>query len=307
MRIRASLAVAAGLLTAVGTASACSTCHRNPCVMVAPRPAYQCVTEQVPYTVYKKQWRTEYDTVTHTVMARVPVTNYVERQRVVCKTVFDTIDVPVQRVVCKPIHETDYVTQNYTVCKPVQSTQQVTTYCMQPSTQYVTVPAGRKCGLHHKPDCGECKVVAQTCFTPVPVVRDVVVTQMVQETQTRQVPVTRTRYVQEVVNEVRHVRQPRQVQEVVTERCPVVTWTCEPRTVTRQVPRRVCEQVAVTKYRCVKRMVPVGCAPGPYASLPAPAGGLYAAPQAPAGASGQELAPNQYVAPSLQYSPSKQS
>ena len=88
---------------------------------MAPQPAYQCVTEMVPYTVMKNHWRTEYETVTQTVMVRQPITNYVERQRVVCKPVFDTIEVPRQRVVCKPIHETDYVTQTYTVCKPVQS------------------------------------------------------------------------------------------------------------------------------------------------------------------------------------------
>jgi hypothetical protein len=289
MRIRASLAVAAGLLMAVETASACSTCHRNPCVAVAPQPAYQCVTEMVPYTVYKKQWRTEYDTVSKTVMTRIPVTNYVERQRVVCKTVCDTIDVPRQRVVCKPIHETDYVTQNFTVCKPVQTTQQVTEYCMQPSTQYVTVPVGHKCILHHKPACGECKTVAQTTYTKVPVVKDVVVTQMVPETQTRQVPVTRTRYVQEVVNEVQKVTQRRQVQEVVTDRVPVVTWTCEPRTVTKQVPRKVCEQVAVTCYKPVKRVVPVTyAAPVEYA---APA--QYAAQQA--APSGQIAVPSKQI------------
>jgi hypothetical protein len=290
MRIRASLAVAAGLLMAVETASACSTCHRNPCVAVAPQPAYQCVTEMVPYTVYKKQWRTEYDTVSQTVMERVPVTNYVERQRVVCKPVYDTVEVPCQRVVCKPIHETDYVTQNYTVCKPVQTTRQVTEYCMQPSTQLVTVPAGgHKCLLHHKPACGECKTVAQTTYTPVPVVKDVVVTQMVRETQTRQVPVTRTRYVQEVVNEVKKVTHRRMVQEVVTERVPVVTWTCQPRVVTKQVPRKVCEQVAVTCYKPVKRVVPVTYAPVEYAA-PAP----------------QAVAPAPQAAPSGQVAPSKQ-
>ena len=88
---------------------ACHKCKQNPCVMVA-QPAYECVTEMVPYTVVKNQWHTEYETCTKTVMVREPVTNYVERQRVVCKPVYDTIEVPCQRVVCKPIHETDYVT-----------------------------------------------------------------------------------------------------------------------------------------------------------------------------------------------------
>ena len=95
------------------------------------QPAYQCVTDMVPYTVVKNHWRTEYETVQQTVMVRQPVTNDVDRQRVVCRPVYDTIEVPRQRVVCKPIHETDYVTQTYTVCKPVQTTQQVTSYCMQ--------------------------------------------------------------------------------------------------------------------------------------------------------------------------------
>ena len=122
----------------------------------------------------------------------------------VCKPVYDTIEVPRQRVVCKPIHETDYVTQTYTVCKPVQTTQQVTSYCMQPTTQLVTVPTGHRCGLCHKDPCG-CKTVAQTTYTPVPVVRDVVTTTMVPETQTRQVPIHRTRYVQEVVNDVQKI------------------------------------------------------------------------------------------------------
>jgi hypothetical protein len=249
------------------TALACHACKRTPCVMPAPQPAYQCVTELVPYTVMKTRWRTEYDTVTKTVMAREPVTNYVERQRVVCKPVYETIEVPTQRVVCKPIHETDYVTQNYTVCKPVQTTTQVTSYCLQPTTTYMTVPAKRKCGLCHKAPCG-CKTVACTTYTKVPVVKDVVTTTMVPETHTRQVPVHRTRYVQEVVNDVRRVTKCRMVQEVVTEKVPCTTWVCVPKTVTRQVPRKVCEQVPVTCYKKVKRMVP--CAPVAYAAAPAP-------------------------------------
>jgi hypothetical protein len=225
-------------------------------------PAYQCVTEMVPYTVYKNVWRTEYETCTKTVMAREPITNWVERQRVVCKPVYDTIEIPCQRVVCKPIHETSYVNQTYTVCKPVQTTQQVTTYCMQPSTQLVTVPVGRQCGICHKDPCG-CAVVAQTCYTPVPVVKDVVVTTMVPEVKTRQVPVTHTRYVKEVVNDVRRVTKCRMVQEVVTQKVPCVTWTCVPKTVTKQIPHRVCEQVAVTRYKPVSRMVPCVYAPAP--------------------------------------------
>jgi hypothetical protein len=275
MRVRLAGCLVAVLAVAMGsqTASACHTCRQNPCVI---QPAYQCVTEMVPYTVYKTKWHTEYETVSKTVMVREPVTNWVERQRVVCKPVYDTIEIPYQRVVCKPIVETDYVTQTYTVCKPVQTTKQVTTYCMQPTTQYVTVRTGHKCGLCHKDPCG-CKTVAQTCYTPVPVVKDVVCTTMVPETQTRQVPVHRTRYEQEVINDVRKIRKCRMVQEVVTEKVPCTTWVCVPKTVTKQIPHKVCEQVAVTCYKPVQHMVPCAtAAPVSYESAPAPS--MQAAP-----------------------------
>jgi hypothetical protein len=248
-------------------------------------PAYQCVTEMVPYTTYKKQWHTEYETCTKTVMVREPSTTWVERQKVVCKPVYDTIEIPCQRVVCKPIHETSYVNQTYTVCKPVQTTQQVTTYCWQPSTQLVTVPAGRTCGICHRNPCG-CQLVAQTCWTAVPVVKNVVCTTMVPETQTRQVPVTHTRYEQQVVNETRKITKCRMVQEVVNVKVPCTTWNCVPKTVTKQIPHRVCEVVPVTCYKPVSRMVPVT-----YAAAPAPT---------------SQVAPSTQAAPSGQTAPSTQ-
>ena len=130
----------------------------------------------------------------------------------------------------------------------------------------MTVPTGHRCGLCHKDPCG-CKTVACTTYTKVPVVKDVVVTRMVPETQTRQVPVHRTRYVQEVVNDVQRITKCRMVQEVVTEKVPHVTWVCVPKTVTKQIPHKVCEQVAVTCYRKVSRMVPCGAVE--YAAAPA--------------------------------------
>jgi YTV len=299
MRMRlmtCTLAVVVTVLTSQ-SASACHTCRQTPCVM--PQPAYQCVTEMVPYTVYKTKWRTEYETCTKTVMVREPVTNYVERQRVVCKPVYDTIEIPCQRVVCKPIHETDYVTQTYTVCKPVQTTQQVTTYCMQPTTQYVTVPTGRSCGLCHKDPCG-CKTVACTTYTRVPVVKDVVCTTMVPETRTRQVPIHRTRYEREVINDVKKITKCRMVQEVVTQKVPCVTWVCVPKTVTKQIPHKVCEQVAVTCYKPVKRMVP--CT---YAAAPA----VEAVPSMQSAPSSQSApAPSKQSSPSatMQATPTKQ-
>lgn len=289
VRVMGSIVALLAVVMTSQTATACHTCRQNPCVLVA-QPAYQCVTEMVPYTVMRNQWHTEYETVQQTVMVRQPVTNFVERQRMVCKPVYDVVDVPVQRVVCKPIHETDYVTQTITVCKPVQSTQQVTTYCMQPTTQMVTVATGRKCGLCHKDPCG-CRTVAQTCYTPVPVTRDVVVTTMVPETQTRQVPIQRTHYVQEVVNTVRKVRTCRMVQEMVTEKIACVTWTCVPKTVTRQIPHRVCQQVAVTCYRPVSHMVP--CAT--YAPAVAPSMQTTPAPSGQGAPSSQAAAPSKQI------------
>src|SRR3954464_15479352 len=101
MRVRFMGCMAAVLMFALSaqTASACHSCKRNPCVMPAPQPAYQCVTELVPYTVYKNHWRTEYEAVTRGVRVGEPVTNYVERQRVVCRRVYDTVEVPRQRMV----------------------------------------------------------------------------------------------------------------------------------------------------------------------------------------------------------------
>ncbi len=159
------------------------------------------------------------------------------------------------------------------------------------------VHAGRTCGLCHRDPCG-CKTVACTTYTKVPVVNNVVVTRMVPETQTRQVPVTHTRYVQEVVNDVRRIRQCRMVQEVVTDRVAHVTWTCVPKTITKQIPHRVCEQVPVTCYRKVTRIVP--CAAVQYAAAPTVAPSIQAAP-----APSMQAAP----APSTQgapASPSKQ-
>ncbi|WP_435011448.1 hypothetical protein P12x_002760 [Tundrisphaera lichenicola] len=289
MRLRAAgslVAVAAvAWVMAPGTASACHKCHRNPCVLApAPAPTVQCVTEMVPYTTYKNVTRTAFRPVTETIMVKKATTTFVERQRVVCKPVFDTTFVQRTVEICRPVHETSYVNQQYTVCRPVSTTQQVTEYQYQPSTRMVSVPVVSKgCGHCGKPKiaCG-CVTVAQTCYTPVPVVRDVVVTRMVSEVQTRQVPVTHTRMVRETKVENVPVRHCRMVQEVVTDRIPVTTFHCEPKQITRQVPYPVCETVAVTCYRPVTRMVPVVYA------APAPAPSLQAAP-AP---SGQAAAPS---------------
>ena len=288
MRLRAGGIVAAALAVSgfvSGTAEACQRCQRTPCAYAPapPPPAVQCVTEMVPYTVYRQRTRIDYHPVTETVMVPEPQTTWVERPRVVCKPVFDTTYV--QRTVnfCRPVVETSMVDQLVTVCKPVSTTQQVTEYCMQPRTEYVTVAARQKCGLcgKVKPACG-CQTVARTSYTPVPVVRDVVLTRYVPEVQSRQVPRTSVRMVPETKVENVPITHCRIVREVVNERVPVTTVRCVPKTVTRQVPVPVCETVAETCYRPVTRMVPV--APAGYGYAPA------AAPQA--APSGQQAAPS---------------
>src|SRR4051812_46884224 len=95
MRVRAAgplvAAAAVALILAPGTASACHKCRQTPCVLVAaPAPAVQCVTEMVPYTTYRTRTRTEYRPVTETIMVRKANTTFIERQRVVCRQVWDT-------------------------------------------------------------------------------------------------------------------------------------------------------------------------------------------------------------------------
>jgi hypothetical protein len=267
MRVRLARLVMALLVVAAfaETASACHTCKKTPCVLVAaPAPAYQCVTEMVPYTVYKQRRRIEYRPVTETIMTRVPETTYIERQRTVCKPVWDTTYVQREVFGCRPVSETHLVNQQYSVCKPVSTTRQITEYCLQPTTTLVTMPIAPKCGLcgRPKPTCG-CQVVAQTSYTQVPVVRDVVETHYVREVMTRQVPVTTTQMIREskIVNVP--VRSCRMVTEVVTDRIPVTTVHCVPKTITRQIPYPVCETVAVTCYRPVQHIVPVVYAPTP--------------------------------------------
>ena len=263
------MATAWALLGGSETALACHKCQKSPCVLVAPAPAMQCVTEMVPQTVYRTRTRMESRPVTETIMTRVANTQYVERPRTVCKPVFDTTYV--QRTVfsCRPVSETTMVNQVVNVCRPVQTTQQVTDYVYQPTTQMVSVPARvPTCGKCGKVSyaCG-CVTVAQTCYTPVPTVRNVTVTQMVSEQQTRQVPVTTTRMVQEQRVENVPVRSCRMVTETVVDRVPITTFHCEPKQITRMVPYPVCETVAETCYRPVQRMVAVQyAAPAPTAA-----------------------------------------
>jgi hypothetical protein len=295
MRVRGGVALAAlgaavAMAATAGTASACSTCHRTPCVIAAPAycppPAYQCVTEMVPYTVTRPRTRIDYREETITVPEMVPETTFVERQRLVCRPVFNTVKVPRRVVSCRPVFDTVMVNQCVTVCRPETTTCQVTEYCMQPTTQYVNVPVRTghcgRCG--RAPVACGCQTVAQVCYTPVPVVRNVSVTRMVPEVQTRQVPVTTCRMVREERVEEFPVTTCQMVQEVVTEKIPCTKVRCVPRQVTRRIPFPVCEMVTETCYRPVSRMVPVV----PVAPAVAPTAQASAAPSGQAGPSGQQ-------------------
>ncbi len=266
-----------------GTAEACHKCRQTPCVYTAPAacaPTTQCVTEMVPYTVMRNRTRIEFREETVTIMVREAETTWTERPRVICRPVIDTTTVQKLIDVCKPVFETNYVNQNITVCRPVSTTRQVTEYCMQPTTQYVTVPVASSCGKcgRKAPACG-CQTVAQTCYKPVPVVRDVVETHMVRDVETRQVPVTRCSIVREQKVVDVPVYHTRMVQETVTERIPHVTFRCVPKTITRQIPYPVCETVPETCYRPVTRVVPVTYA----APQVAPSYQAAASGQAPSG------------------------
>lgn len=274
LRVQGLLAaLGIGLALTPGTSSACSRCHQTPCVL-PPAPATQCVTEMVPYTVNRVVRRINWQPVTETVMAREAVTTFIERPREVCRPVFDTTYISRTVPVCRTESETTMVTQTVPICRPVTTTRQVTEICMQPTTQLVTVPVQtRACGLCGKtaPSCG-CATVARTCYTPVPVVRDVSVTQIVTEMQTRQVPITRTRLVSELKTIEVPITNCRIVREVVMEKIPLTTFRCVPKTITRQIPVPVCETVTETCYRPVTRVVPVApILPAPQA---APSGQL---------------------------------
>ncbi len=291
------LGAALVVLLGPGLASACHTCKRNPCVVATP--AYQCVTEMVPYTVMERRTRVEYQPVTKTVMQRIPETTYEERTRVVRKPVYETSYVERTRVVRKPVYNTQYVTQNYTVCRPVTTTETVMDCVMQPVTQYRTVAVMAKTGGKGHGCCGlgllcggrgckgltqvGCQTVAETCYQPTQVAREVQKTTMVAETQSRQVPVTTCQIVCETVVEKVPVTSCRIVCETIVEKVPVTRVRCEPKQVTEMKAVCVKECVPVTKYRAVKRMVP--CAPAAPVVYAAPA--PQAAPQASAQASGQ--------------------
>ncbi len=293
------MAALVGLALAADSAWACNLCHRPTCSGVpvcqyVPQPAYQCVTEMVPYTVTQTRMRMELKPENFTVMTQVPETTWIEKTCMVCRPVIETKPVEQRYTICRPVTETTYVDQTYTVCRPVTTTRQVTECCLQPTTQVVAVPAAQPCAMgcggcglgllcgkkHGLHGCGGltptgCQYVTQTCYTPVPVTRTICETQMVPETQVRKVPVTTCHYVTEEKVTTVNITCCRIETVPEVRKFPVVTIKCVPETRTRMVPICVPEQVTTTCYRPVTRMVPIAPA------VPCCGGAVTPAEQAP--------------------------
>jgi hypothetical protein len=143
---------------------------------------------------------------------------------------------------------------------------------------FITVPVKDKCGR-----CGHagggcmCTTVARTCYKRVPVVREVAETCMVTEIQYQMVPVVHWRTVPEQRFEKYPVTVVRMVNETIRVRVPRMVFRCVPKTLVYRTAVLTCEEIPVTVYRPVVKMVPV-VAPCPQAG-PTPQGGPAAAGQ----------------------------
>lgn len=257
------------------SADACHACKVGAPPVCTPVPTTRCVTEMVPYTVMKTRTRMTYEPVQCTITVKEPITQVVERQRVVCRPVYETNYVQRTMRVCRPVYDTQMVPQEVCVRRPVQVAREVACVTYEPYTQCVSVPVaprstcglGKFCGKLHGSRCaglgttGCTTTVMQTCYRPVATQRTVYDTQWVTETQTRQVPVTTCRMVTEDIVRNVPVTNCRMEQQVVTERRTVVCgFRCVPKQITRMRPVPVCETVPVTCYRPVTRVVPI-CPP----------------------------------------------
>jgi len=262
MRVRPWWLVA-GVLTGSlfgETVLACHVCKQTPCVFApAPAPAFECVTEMVPFTVMKTKTRVDLvPACTKTVMKTKLETVYDEQTRNVCKPVFDIVYETRCVTVCRSICETTMECQPVRVCRSVTTTRQVTECCLCPFTELVTVPVKTKCSRcgHSEGGC-TCQTVARTCYRRVPVVREVTETRMITEVQTQQVPVVHWRMVAEQRVEKVPMTICRMVNEVVRIRVPRLVVKCEPTTLVYKRAVLTCEEIPVTVYRPVVKMVPV--------------------------------------------------
>jgi len=212
----------------------------------------------VPVTVMKTRTRVDLVPVcTKTVSETKIDIEYDEQLHEVCRPVYDTIFESRCTTLCRPVCETTTVCQPYTVC-PVTTCRQVTEYCLKPFTELVTVPVKAKCGLcgHQGGGC-TCRTLARTCYKCVPVVREVTETHMVTEVQTRIIPVVHWRLVPEQRIEKYPVTICRMVNETVRVRVPRLVFSCKPKTLVYKTAVLSCDEIPVTVYRPVMKMVPV--------------------------------------------------
>ncbi len=242
------------------TVRACQVCKQTPCACAAaPAPRFECVTEMVPCTVMKTKTRVDLvPAYTRTVMKTKLETVYEEQTQNICKPVFDTVYETRCVTVCRPVCETTMESQTFRVCRPVTTTRQVTEYCVKPYTELVTVPVKTKCARcgHTGGGC-TCQAVARTCYKRVPVVREVTETCMVTEVQSQMVPVVHWRMVPEQRIEKVPMTVCRMVNDVVRFRVPRLVMKCEPTTLVYKRAVLTCEEIPVTVYRPVMKMVPV--------------------------------------------------
>jgi hypothetical protein len=241
------------------TALACNTCGHAPCVMVpSPAPTFTCVTEMVPVTVMKTRTNVELVPVcTKTVTETKIDTVYDEQTQNVCKLVFDTAFEPHCTTVCRLAFETVMVCQSYTVCRPITTTRCVTEYRLQPYTELVRAPCGARCGHVGSPAGDSCNTIARTCYRRVPVVHEVTETQLKSEVRTQMVPTVRAHTVAEKTVEMVPVTTCRVESDVVRIKVPRLVFRTEPKTLVYKKAVLSCEEIPVTVYRPVVKMVPV--------------------------------------------------
>jgi YTV len=195
---------------------------------------------------------------TKTVMETKIETDYDEQVREVCRPVFDTVFESRCVTVCRPVCEVRMVCRPYRVRRPVTRTYQLTEYCLKPFTELITVPVKTKCGRCSNigGDC-TCTALARTCYRRVPFVREVTETHMVTEIQTEMVPVVHWRlFTQQRIERV-VVTICRMVSHHVRVRVPRLVFKCVPKTLVYKTAVLSCEEIPVTVYRPVVKMVPV--------------------------------------------------
>lgn len=242
------------------TLFACPTCKQTPCVIAPPpAPAFECVTEMVPFTVMKTKTRVDFVPVcTKVVMETKIDTTDDEQTLTVCKPIFDTVFETRCSTVCRPVCETTMVCQPYQVCRPITTTRYVTESCLKAYTELVSVPVKTKCGYcgHSAGGC-TCKTVARTCYKRVLVRRQVAETHMVTEVHTEMVPVVHWRMVTEQRIDKVPVTICRMVNQEVRVKVPRLVFRCVPKTLVYKTAVVTCEEIPVTVYRPVVKMVPV--------------------------------------------------